>query len=717
LPTLEEYFNHLNAELTETPEGFAVRTFSGAATHGSSFYDINNYPKKQQNLYFLALNTHPKYNENFSSLDGFIGHIRNYNPSSNVGGSNYYLGTNQSYVVNSTIDIYDSIKFKLEWNNDKKAYLLATVNLTKTKYLEFSNFFNSILLSDFKPTTQYDTQYWYVEKEEDGRFYISNMHSDEYLTIDSSGNVTREINRTEIFFEESTLPPEVTIKGTLMYDFYREDYTSGIALVKDTAPLSDYKISIVDVDSDGSTVELWTTTTDSNGNFETKFDHYDNKNLVPQYGYNLAVQVKVDNEYLYVKRTAIDFDADAAYRWLSEVDNYSSKPVLNLGTVNVTRLHDGITADDKLAGAFNIYHWIKIGHEYYKTQTGKIPNKVPVYWEPGVEKITWAPFIPYHHCIELTGLNFGDQFDSSVILHEYGHFLMYQFAGIVFIPDFQWNHYLDNACTTKGLAFAEGWADFFSVVARNEDKYVNFTSVSDYYGLDFVDIPNKKAPIYFERSAGLDYSLYPQNGFDYDQYSYMEAFVASTFYDLMHDGGISFSNIDEVFMKSIRENPLLPWKLLGDFYAYATIQNFYGNLIRSPYATDKKLVWEIFDDNKTAYDILSPYVTIHPNPNGSFRIEVVEETGVGFVEWRIDGSHLFTWSSSWVDSWEYNIPSIISDGEHVLEVTVYDYAGYNARFVPVNRMHDFLPRDRVNICGSYSVNFSYDKSTGTVEVV
>jgi hypothetical protein len=149
-------------------------------------------------------------------------------------------------------------------------------------------------------------------------------------------------------------------------------------------------------------------------------------------------------------------------------------------------------------GAFNILDQISNAQSYLRTQTANCSssgqtNYVPdcdpvtdipmisVYWTPGLTPAVYrggtGP-ISYYLNGQRTlwiqgGLNGDtdntdmDQFDNSVIIHEYGHFIEDMFGR----PDSPGGSHNGNAVIDARLAWGEGWADFFQAAVTGNPYY------------------------------------------------------------------------------------------------------------------------------------------------------------------------------------------------------------------------------------------------------
>ncbi len=131
-----------------------------------------------------------------------------------------------------------------------------------------------------------------------------------------------------------------------------------------------------------------------------------------------------------------------------------------------------------------------------------IPPKVSIYWEQGFNPNEYygsptsgvSYYMPTYRRLFILGGIDGDvdnedtdQFDDSVIIHEYGHFL----EDVYSITDSPGGSHSGNGLVDPRLAWSEGWGNFFQAAVRNEatyrDSYGNKDTIN-HYGL-FFDIP------------------------------------------------------------------------------------------------------------------------------------------------------------------------------------------------------------------------------------
>ena len=126
-----------------------------------------------------------------------------------------------------------------------------------------------------------------------------------------------------------------------------------------------------------------------------------------------------------------------------------------------------------LGAAFHIYDLILKANEYLRSQVNEfvVAPKISIYWEKGFNPNSYfgeisglSYYIPLKKRLFILGGVSGnidrqdtDHFDSSVILHEYGHFLEDHFAAV----DSPGGSHSGNGLIDPRLAFSEGWGNFF----------------------------------------------------------------------------------------------------------------------------------------------------------------------------------------------------------------------------------------------------------------
>jgi hypothetical protein len=230
--------------------------------------------------------------------------------------------------------------------------------------------------------------------------------------------------------------------------------------------------------ADGSIVQC--TETDGSGNFSAQ---------IPGDGaaYNVNVMARASNSHntAYIMNNPND---NVPYKITASVQSLTST------SVNLKALASGAME----GGAFNILDQILNAQEYLRTTTagcgtngngtyfqGCIPvQTIPVvytYWTPGLTPNVYygdnSPISFYllgQRELYIGGGADGDttnsdmdQFDNSVIVHEYGHFIEDQFGK----PDSPGGSHSGQYVIDPRLAWGEGWANFFQAAVSGVPIY------------------------------------------------------------------------------------------------------------------------------------------------------------------------------------------------------------------------------------------------------
>lgn len=121
-------------------------------------------------------------------------------------------------------------------------------------------------------------------------------------------------------------------------------------------------------------------------------------------------------------------------------------------------------------GAFNILAQGVRGAETVEELSGAPPTPPMIwYWFPGNANGTF--YSPVTKTITVLGATDDpDEFDDAVLLHEYGHYVLDVYSR----DDSPGGpHVLGDSTLDLRLAWSEGWATFFSSVARNDPLHVD----------------------------------------------------------------------------------------------------------------------------------------------------------------------------------------------------------------------------------------------------
>jgi hypothetical protein len=270
----------------------------------------------------------------------------------------------------------------------------------------------------------------------------------------------------DVSFAAST-STTIKVSGRLTYK-----YKNSMSDSEKSAPLKNYTVKLYDQDI-GHTHLMGTTKTDSNGNFVFEKVHADDGWLAG--GLDLFFIVKAEDEFSYVVEDGL-FKSTTEYK-LKRVDN-------------ITKDYDFGDVDIGLNGAFHIVNtihkaadtWINGNPNY-----GCYPSKIKVIWRDGKENggTRCGRNTMY---VQATASD-SDQWDANVIWHEYGHFLMREFAES---PKGAGGDHSGNGIYNKGLAYSEGWATYFGQYVDGSpiyrDSYSSGVSTGD------IEAPNPNVP-------------------------------------------------------------------------------------------------------------------------------------------------------------------------------------------------------------------------------
>lgn len=143
---------------------------------------------------------------------------------------------------------------------------------------------------------------------------------------------------------------------------------------------------------------------------------------------------------------------------------------------NVTLL---ASADSGAGGAFNLLDVFSRASELVQqsgpcpTPDGKcVPPLLKAYWEPGSSTGTYYDDVANAIFILGGGTADGDtdEYDDSVVAHEYGHFVVAHFSHD---DSPGGDHRISDNTEDIRLSWSEGWGNFFSSAVRNDPTYVD----------------------------------------------------------------------------------------------------------------------------------------------------------------------------------------------------------------------------------------------------
>jgi len=119
-------------------------------------------------------------------------------------------------------------------------------------------------------------------------------------------------------------------------------------------------------------------------------------------------------------------------------------------------------------GAFNILDVASGGIQFVRDRWHRALPTLALVWQDRQTEGLGTFFIPGSNIIHIKGevQEDSDEYDDDIILHEFGHFTMYNLGkdtsrgGV---------HYINGNTQDMRLAWSEGWANFFSTMVRDAD--------------------------------------------------------------------------------------------------------------------------------------------------------------------------------------------------------------------------------------------------------
>jgi hypothetical protein len=167
--------------------------------------------------------------------------------------------------------------------------------------------------------------------------------------------------------------------------------------------------------------------------------------------------------------------------------------------ITFTNLQVTATAASEIGGLFNILDVFSMASELIQ-QGGPctdspdpcVPPLLTAYWEPGTAEGTY-----YDDQLDAIFILGGgdsegdhDEYDDSVIAHEYGHFAVHHFSED---DSPGGEHFITDNDQDIRLSWSEGWGNFFSSAVRNNPVYLD-TSTGGAFSFSLEDYSASPAP-------------------------------------------------------------------------------------------------------------------------------------------------------------------------------------------------------------------------------
>ncbi len=229
---------------------------------------------------------------------------------------------------------------------------------------------------------------------------------------------------------------------------------------------------------------------------------------------------------------------------------------------------DGLQTNDielivtsRSAGAFNILDALQKGNALImNTGLGAAPPPLTIYWSEkndaaALAKLTNGAirttfFNPATNSAYILGdrNTDSDEFDDSVILHEYAHMLAAKFSR----DDSPGGPHLLGDLLDPRIAWSEGWANFFSSAARGSSIWRDSKAQNTVLRFDIEDnVPVGDHPGYTSEASvdGLLWDLIDENADKDDTAQFPFASIWSAFTDLARDRNVYLPYFLEHFLQ------------------------------------------------------------------------------------------------------------------------------------------------------------------------
>jgi len=153
-----------------------------------------------------------------------------------------------------------------------------------------------------------------------------------------------------------------------------------------------------------------------------------------------------------------------------------------------------VSASDDTRGALNIMSFTHTGVDYLNGLPGSgSPDKVFIYWNPDDPADNSSGYAIGYDFIQVAGWHEAlntDEWDQDVFLHEYGHFVMDNYAAFpTEVPNC--NPHYWQVSSSPECAYTEGWATFYSCACQPDRIYLDTNRDTSIYLRDDVELPSK----------------------------------------------------------------------------------------------------------------------------------------------------------------------------------------------------------------------------------
>lgn len=351
----------------------------------------------------------------------------------------------------------------------------------------------------------------------------------------------------------------ITISGTASYQYRPIAITSssqgiiyGLSGNPTTTAIPFAEIEVVN--GNGDTVQC--STTDQNGNFSFEVDS--NSGTLRVRVLSRAFHSKLKLSVLEDTNMNLPYAVEANV--VAGTNAVSNIAILASARASVSSKLEG--------GAFHILASIYKANQYIRGQIGDnswTADKVTVFWKAGFNPYSYfgypnnllSFYKPGERKLFILGGKDGnvsqvdtDHFDTSVILHEYGHFL----EDVYGKTDSPGGYHNGDAVIDPRLAWSEGFANFFQAAAQGTSFYLDTSGFCN----DSQETGSCSQNVYFRLSEDGTTTLFDQSTFS-GEGGFRELSITRTLFKTIsnsssshpYGAGIPFKEIWNVFVDPV----------------------------------------------------------------------------------------------------------------------------------------------------------------------
>ena len=615
----------------QSPSGGSLVLYRTLATSGKKYEMVTDLPVESDKTYYMQLYSAKGYSTSKYQVRAKITPIDDsFEPNNTFGeakvvtDSGYYLGTIHKakdvdyYAVNTKAGVLNIILNNIPSGCN---YQVAVYDSSK---------------KEIATTTEGGSSKSLTVSVSSGRHYIK-------VYSKSGSNQTQKYRLTL-----SSRTPYTTISGTIQPKIK----TSGGSALSETA-IVNLPIRILYTQR-GSTKQytLKTVTTDASGKFST------------------AVSLPSNISKLYVATYPVDSSLSVQLldgtvpTTLFELPYNTASATLTIGSNS--------TVSHQFLASMSIWRLGKNGLTAYSNLSQRNPKQLVIRCTAGKSEGTNAN----SQRIQLNGAsNEHDYYDYDIILHEMGHWVMYNNGGIA---NFGGGSHGWGTPYDLGGAYNEGWAHYFSAAMRSTPTVLDYFANGTYFG-------GRLSDGYIKPGAGSSGFTALARKSPYTENAKYEINIGAALWNISRANAKKYGAMETIMARHFQK-----W------------QEFYDSYITTVSGSNIKTAWENCEKFHVAYDMEVPKVNLTISALKA-SMSATDNVAVSKYEWYVDG---VLKSSGTGSSGSIDLSSLgLTTGTHTLLCRVYDPEGIADG-----------PRPRTNRYGSASRSFVISGTSSLIDM-